>query len=29
VKAAALFVVRAGKIVRWQQVAVPDGKPTA
>jgi limonene-1,2-epoxide hydrolase len=29
VKAAALFVVRAGKIVRWQQVAVPQGKPTA
>jgi len=29
VKAAALFVVRAGKIVRWQQVAVPNGKPTA
>jgi limonene-1,2-epoxide hydrolase len=28
-KAAALFVVRAGKIVRWQQVAVPDGGPTA
>jgi hypothetical protein len=32
VKAAALFVVRNGKIVLWQQVAVPDpnaGKPTA
>jgi limonene-1,2-epoxide hydrolase len=28
-KAAALFVVRRGKIVRWEQVAVPDGKPTA
>jgi limonene-1,2-epoxide hydrolase len=27
-KAAALFVVRAGKIVRWQQVPVPSG-PTA
>jgi limonene-1,2-epoxide hydrolase len=29
VKAAALFVVRSGKIVRWEQVAVPDGKATA
>jgi len=28
VKAAALFVVRDGKIVRWQQVPVPGG-PTA
>jgi SnoaL-like protein len=31
-KAAALFVVRAGKIVLWKQVAVPDpnaGAPTA
>ncbi len=28
-KAAALFVVRAGKIVLWQQVPVPAGKPTA
>jgi limonene-1,2-epoxide hydrolase len=28
-KAAALFVVRAGKIVLWQQVPVPNGKPTA
>ena len=28
VKAAALFVVRDGKIVLWQQVAVPE-KPTA
>ena len=28
VKAAALFVVRSGKIVLWQQVAVPE-KPTA
>jgi limonene-1,2-epoxide hydrolase len=27
-KAAALFVVRGGKIVRWQQVPVPSG-PTA
>ncbi len=27
-KAAALFVIRAGKIVRWQQVPVPTG-PTA
>jgi len=27
-KAAALFVVHNGKIVRWQQVAVPEG-PTA
>ena len=27
-KAAALFVIRAGKIVRWQQVPVPSG-PTA
>jgi hypothetical protein len=32
VKAAALFVVRNGKITLWKQVAVPDpnaGKPTA
>jgi limonene-1,2-epoxide hydrolase len=32
IKAAALFVVRRGKIVLWQQVAVPKpnaGKPTA
>jgi limonene-1,2-epoxide hydrolase len=29
VKAAALFVVRAGKIVRWQQVAVPAPSATA
>jgi limonene-1,2-epoxide hydrolase len=28
-KAAALFVVRNGKIVRWEQVAVPKGTPTA
>jgi limonene-1,2-epoxide hydrolase len=28
-KAAALFVVRNGKIVRWQQVPVPDDGPTA
>jgi limonene-1,2-epoxide hydrolase len=28
-KAAALFVVRNGKIVRWEQVPVPDGSPTA
>jgi limonene-1,2-epoxide hydrolase len=28
-KAAALFVVRNGKIVRWEQVAVPAGSPTA
>jgi limonene-1,2-epoxide hydrolase len=28
-KAAALFVVRRGKIVRWQQVPVPDDAPTA
>jgi limonene-1,2-epoxide hydrolase len=28
-KAAALFVVRAGKIIRWQQVPVPDDGPTA
>ena len=26
---AALFVVRRGKIVRWQQVPVPDDAPTA
>jgi limonene-1,2-epoxide hydrolase len=29
VKAAALFVVRRGKIVLWQQVPVPEDKPTA
>jgi limonene-1,2-epoxide hydrolase len=29
VKAAALFVVRQGKIVRWQQVPVPKSGPTA
>jgi hypothetical protein len=32
VKAAALFVVRAGRITLWKQVAVPDpnaGAPTA
>jgi limonene-1,2-epoxide hydrolase len=29
VKAAALFVVRSGKIVLWQQVPVPEDKPTA
>jgi hypothetical protein len=28
-KAAALFVVRKGLIVRWQQVAVPPDAPTA
>jgi limonene-1,2-epoxide hydrolase len=28
-KAAALFVVRNGKIVRWEQVPVPGGSPTA
>jgi limonene-1,2-epoxide hydrolase len=28
-KAAALFVVRNGKIVRWEQVPVPKGSPTA
>jgi len=28
-KAAALFVVRRGLIVRWQQVPVPAGTPTA
>jgi limonene-1,2-epoxide hydrolase len=28
-KAAALFVVRNGKIVRWEQVPVPKGAPTA
>jgi len=28
-QAAALFVVRNGKIVRWQQVPVPEGTPTA
>ena len=29
VKAAAVFTVRNGKIVRWQQIAVPSGQPTA
>ena len=28
-KAAALFVVRRGKIVLWEQVAVPAEPPTA
>jgi hypothetical protein len=28
-KAAAVFLVRSGKIVRWQQVAVPPAGPTA
>jgi limonene-1,2-epoxide hydrolase len=28
-KAAALFVVRAGKIVLWEQVPVPQNEPTA
>jgi limonene-1,2-epoxide hydrolase len=28
-KAAALFVVRAGKIVLWRQIPVPEDQPTA